>query len=85
MGFRACGILPADPARYTIFGEPLYTPCAGQVIAAVDGVEDMPPPQMDRQHMAGNYVILNCEATWVLLGHLPRAKMLSMQVGAMTH
>jgi murein DD-endopeptidase MepM/ murein hydrolase activator NlpD len=25
---------------------------------------------MDREHMAGNYVLLNCGASWILLGHL---------------
>ncbi len=52
-GARAAGLLPADPAVYAIFGEPVYAPCAGRVIQAVDGIDEMPPPRMDhRQSMA---------------------------------
>ena len=71
-GFRARGILPADPTVYAIFGEPVYAPCAGEVIQAVDGVDEMPPPRMDREHMAGNHVLLKCGAEWILLGHLQK-------------
>ncbi len=71
-GLRASGILPPDPAAYRIFGEPVYAPCGGQVIAAVDGLPEMSPPRMDREHMAGNHVLLECDGVWVLLGHLQR-------------
>lgn len=32
----------------------------------------MTPPQPDRSHMAGNHVTIDCDGTWVLLGHLMR-------------
>ena len=41
LGFRAQGFLPASLSAYEIFGEPLYAPCAGEVIVAKDGVEEM--------------------------------------------
>lgn len=69
-GFRARGWLPADPAAYATFGTAVRAPCGGRVVAAVDGVVDMPPPETDRAHMAGNHVILDCAGTWVVLGHL---------------
>jgi hypothetical protein len=72
MGLRARGILPKNLTAYEIFGEPLYAPCNGQVIAAVDGIEEMTPPEMDRQNMTGNHVILQCSGVWVLLAHLQR-------------
>jgi hypothetical protein len=78
-GFRARGILPKVLTAYEIFGEPLYAPCAGEVLYAVDGVEEMPPPKMDRQHMAGNHVILQCGSAWIILGHLQKG---SVQVAA---
>jgi murein DD-endopeptidase MepM/ murein hydrolase activator NlpD len=79
-GFRARGILPADPSRYAIFGEPLYSPCSGAVLAAVDGVPDMPPPRTDRRNMAGNHVTLDCGSNvWVLLGHMQRGSVLVHQ------
>jgi hypothetical protein len=72
LGLRASGILPADPARYEIFGDPLYAPCSGRVLTAVDGVAELPPPTTDRQNMAGNHIILECGDIWVLLGHMQR-------------
>jgi len=69
-GLRAHGILPRDPGAYAIFGDPVYAPCAGQVVIAVDGIPDMHPPEMDARHMAGNHVILRCGAVWIVLGHL---------------
>jgi hypothetical protein len=70
LGLRARGMLPRDLEAYAIFGEPVHAPCAGEVVAAVDGVREMTPPQMDREHMAGNHVILQCGDMWILLGHL---------------
>ena len=78
-GFRTLGWLPADPAAYAIFGAAVRAPCAGRVVAVFDGAPDMPPPETDRAHMAGNHVILDCSGTWVVLGHLERG---SVAVGA---
>jgi hypothetical protein len=72
VGLRAPGWLPADPTVYVIFGDPVFAPCPGRVVVASDGAPDMPPPQPDRSHMAGNHVMLDCAGTWVLLGHLQR-------------
>jgi Peptidase family M23 len=75
-GFRARGIVPHDPAAYAIFGETIYAPCAGAVMTALDGVQDMHPPETDRQHMAGNHVILDCGGVWILMGHLQQGSVL---------
>ena len=69
-GFRARGLLPADPRAYAIFGEPVLAPCTGIAIAAMDGLRDLSPPRVDREHMAGNHVILACGQTWIVVGHL---------------
>jgi hypothetical protein len=79
LGLRARGLLPKTLAAYEIFGEALYAPCAGEVIAAKDGVDEMTPPETDRQHMAGNHVILQCGSAWIVLGHLQKG---SVQVAA---
>lgn len=68
-GLRASGLLPAEPSAYAIYGVPVYAPCAGQVIATQDGLPDMKVPQVDREHMAGNYLLLRCKSADVLLGH----------------
>jgi hypothetical protein len=75
MGLRARGLLPDNPRAYAIFGQPVAAPCSGRVVVAADGAVDMPPPQPDRAHMAGNHVMLECAAIWVLLGHLQRGSL----------
>jgi hypothetical protein len=69
-GMRASGWLPADLARYVIYGDPVHAPCAGAVVQAEDGAPDMPPPQPDRTRIPGNHVLLNCDGVHVLIGHL---------------
>jgi len=49
---------------------PVLSPCSGEVPLVVDGIEDMPVPKMDRDHMAGNYVAINCGDFFVILAHL---------------
>lgn len=68
-GFRARGPRPRDPAAYAIFGDPVRAPCSGRVVQALDGLPDLRPPQKDREHMAGNHVLLACGDIQVLLGH----------------
>ena len=68
-GFRANGLLLPDPGQYNIYGVAVFAPCTGQVITAQDGLPDMQVPQNDRQHMAGNHVLLRCNEADVLLGH----------------
>jgi hypothetical protein len=71
-GLRAHGVLPSDPAAYAIFDQPVVAPCDGSVVNAFGEAPDLAPPTVDRAHMAGNHVILDCGGTWVLLGHLKR-------------
>jgi hypothetical protein len=74
VGLRVQGLLPADPEAYLIYGDSVIAPCAGQVVVAEDGAADMPPPQVDRAHMVGNHVILECDSIWIVLGHLQRER-----------
>ena len=69
-GLRARGVQPADPRAYRIYGARVLAPCAGQVVIAVDGLPDMRVPEVDRDHLAGNHVMLRCADADVLLGHL---------------
>lgn len=68
-GLRADGVMPSNPRRYRIYGMVVIAPCSGNVIAAVDGLPDMPVPEVDEAHLAGNHVILRCKDLDVLLGH----------------
>ena len=69
-GLRARGVQPVDPRAYRIYGARVLAPCAGQVVIAVDGLPDMQVPEVDRDHLAGNHVLLRCAEADVLLGHL---------------
>ncbi len=75
-GLRAEGIMPIDPARYVIFGRHVIAPCMSEVLAAVDGLPDMPVPKVDQNHLADNHVILRCACADVLLGHFRKGSLL---------
>lgn len=68
-GTRASGFLPKALERYEIYGETVYAPCAGKVIATANTVPEMIPPQPDRKHIPGNHVLLQCGEIHVLLAH----------------
>mgnify|MGYP005850715675 CR=1 FL=1 len=72
LGFHKNGWQPTDPARYKTFGVPVLSPCRGEVALVVDGIEDMSVPVMDRDHMAGNFVTIDCGDFFVILAHLRR-------------
>lgn len=72
LGRRARTPAPSDPAAYAIFGDTVFAPCSGRIIAAVDGLSDLLVPEIDREHMAGNHVMIGCGRAWVLLAHLRR-------------
>jgi hypothetical protein len=70
LGLHKYGWQPSDPARYTTFGTSVVAPCSGRIARVVDGIKDMPVPQMDREHMAGNYIAIDCGEFYVFLAHL---------------
>ncbi len=70
-GARAPGLQPTENVDYEIFGREVIAPCEGVVIAMVDGLPDMAPPQHDTAgRLAGNHVVLDCDGYHVLLAHL---------------
>ena len=75
-GLRASGLLPENPAEYYTFDAPVLAPCDGLVVEAVDGIRDMPVPQMDRGHMLGNHAIIQCDGFFVVLAHLRKDSIL---------
>lgn len=70
-GARARNLFPRDLTDYAIFGEPVYAPCAGEVVAAENTLPDLIPPDSDGTNKAGNYVMIRCSRDAViLLAHL---------------
>lgn len=73
LGTHARGLAPRNPEEYAIFGRVIYPPCEGVVIRAEDGLPDLAPPDADRMHAAGNFVMLECGDAGefhVLLAHM---------------
>ena len=73
MGNRATGFVPRDPSQYAIFGDSIYAPCEGVAVRVEDWLPDLAPPDVDRAHMAGNFVLLECGESGefhVLLAHM---------------
>ena len=71
-GNRADGIAPRTLNAYEIFGERLYSPCSGTALSTRDGLLDNAPGRPDVQYPEGNYIVLNCGDSEVLLAHLKR-------------
>ncbi|WP_347268500.1 M23 family metallopeptidase [Paracoccus sp. (in: a-proteobacteria)] len=76
MGFRTDGWRPADPARYAGFGTPIMAPCDGRVVVASDGLPDMQVPATDLDHLAGNFILIDCGGFVVALAHLRQGSVL---------
>jgi hypothetical protein len=75
VGLRSPGLLPKDLESYEIFGETVYAPCDGTVVATANDRPDLTPPQTDRDHLEGNFVLLRCKAD-VLLAHFKQSSVL---------
>jgi len=77
-GMRASGIYPKRLERYKIFGAALCSPCAGLVTFAVNDLPDMFPGEMDRTHVAGNHIVIQCNNSDVYVGvaHLMQGSVL---------
>ncbi|MFF7634142.1 M23 family metallopeptidase [Kitasatospora sp. NPDC008050] len=89
-GARARGPAPRRWAAYRAYGATVAAPCAGTVLAVLDGQADQPvlaspfePGPMLRQHVYGNHLLLRTEAAEdvvLVLAHL-RAGSLRVAVG----
>jgi hypothetical protein len=70
-GGRSRGFFPRDLDDYAIFGEPIYAPCSGEVVAMESELPDLIPPASDEENKAGNHVLLRCgDEAVILLAHL---------------
>lgn len=78
LGLRARGWRPPLPTAYETFGEAVFAPCDGTVIAARNDRPDMLVPQMDNQYIEGNFVAIQCGDVAVVLAHF---KQDSLEVG----
>jgi hypothetical protein len=75
-GVRASGLYPAELQRYAIYDAEVVSPCDGVVVWADDGLPDLPPPDLDPTHPAGNCLAIETETATVFLAHLKRGSVL---------
>jgi hypothetical protein len=80
-GMRARTLVPARLDEFHAWNAPVYAPCAGRVIATKNDAPDRMPPAIDRTIRIGNFVLLECGATWVLLAHL-KERSVAVEQGA---
>jgi hypothetical protein len=86
-GMGADGLYPAAPEQYEIFGEEIFSPCAGKIVFARDGAEDheVRPPQPSDGDV-GNALVIQGDGFQVFLAHLKKGSLRvalgeSVQVG----
>jgi hypothetical protein len=73
LGMRASTIDGgSDLNNYVIYGQEIYSPLNGTVIAVEDGYEDQIPPTTDIDHPAGNYVLIESNGVEILLAHIKK-------------
>lgn len=70
LGLHATGIAPREPSAYVIHGAEVRAPCGGEVLFARDDLPDLPVPEVDRDNLAGNHVLIACGDHVVALAHL---------------
>lgn len=72
-GRRASGLLPKDLSKYEIMGEPLYSPCEGEVLKVENSLKDQIPVESDQEHIIGNHVFIYCQESTIVLAHMKEA------------
>lgn len=72
LGGASRNILAPDNELHHIFGEPVYAPCGGTIVEAANHVNDNAGSTMDVDPAEGlgNYVIIDCNKTFIWLAHL---------------
>jgi hypothetical protein len=81
-GVRARGIYPGTLDRYAAWDAEVVSPCDGRVAVVVDEIPDLPPPQRDGAHPAGNHVTIESGGATIYLAHL-RRRSLAVRAGDM--
>lgn len=73
LGMRASSFAGgADLKDYVIYGEPIFSPCNGTVGKVIDEYDDLTPPNTDKIHLAGNYILIESDGVEILLAHLKK-------------
>ena len=69
-GMSATGFFPDDLNKYSIYGDTIFSPCAGKIVQMKDGLDNLPPGVRDNHNPAGNHIILEYENNLILMAHM---------------
>ncbi|TYP95344.1 Peptidase family M23 [Fodinibius salinus] len=69
-GTRAKGLYPKQLKSYAVYGDTVYSPCKGKIQKTVSNLADYTPPKRNKEHPAGNHVIIKCDEVRIFLAHL---------------
>jgi hypothetical protein len=75
-GNRCNGFYPDKLEEYAIYGEPVYSPCAGLVKIVVEGIDDSEISEPDTTNFRGNYVTIQFGKIDIILAHLKPGSLL---------
>lgn len=70
---------PLDPNHYAIFGQPVFAPCAGEVLSTENGQPDVLAGDQYRVRSGANLVNIKCHNAIVVLAHLKQGSVLVEQ------
>lgn len=70
LGRLATGFIPDDLNTYEIYGDTIFSPCAGKIVQMKDGLDNLPPGVRDNLNPAGNHIILEYENNLILMAHM---------------
>jgi hypothetical protein len=84
-GNRSHVLFPSSLDEFCIFGESLYAPCDGEIIAVEHSLADQIPPTVDSVRVAGNHILLKRdESCFIVMAHLQRGSV-RVQPGQKVH
>ena len=84
-GNRSHVLFPSSLDEFCIFGEPLYAPCDGEIIAVENLLADQVPPTADSVRVTGNQILLKRdESCFIVMAHLQRGSV-RVQPGQKVH
>ena len=72
LGMRSSLRFGFDLEKYVIYGQEIYSPVDGTIIAVKDEFEDQIPPVTDIENLAGNYILIESQGAEILLAHLKK-------------
>ncbi|PSL32104.1 M23 family metallopeptidase [Chitinophaga ginsengisoli] len=75
-GSRAKAIFSSRLEDYEIYGDTLYSPCAGRIIKAIGSDPDNIPPDMIRGPHNTNQVLIETVNSYVFLAHLKQGSVI---------